>query len=151
MERIRKAWEGLARFGGRKQIRVKQHTHSHFHLVSHHTGGGKTLVLLMTANAVAGITLIIVPLLALTANLLSRVKQVAKNHVHMVTHHMDELSKSNFERVVLPQINGIDCQSSTTLILLCSPQALANNTKFREAMLACNKKSTLDGFPLQVV
>ena len=84
----------------------------------------------MTANAVAGILLIIVPLLALTANLLSRVKQVAKNNVHMITHHMDELSKSNFERTVLPQINDIDCKSSTTLILLCSPQALANNTKF---------------------
>ena len=56
----------------------------------------------MTANAVVGITLIIVPLLALTANLMSRVKQVAKNNVHMVTHHMDELSKSNFDRTVLP-------------------------------------------------
>ena len=119
---------GLGRL--EKQVSVKQHTHLHFYLLPLHAGGGKTLVLLMAANAVAGITLIIVPLLALTANLLSRVKQVAKNHVHMITHHMDELSKSNFDKTVLLQINAIECNSSTTLILLCSPQSLVYNTKF---------------------
>ena len=45
-------------------------------IVVDHTGRGKSIVLYMTAFTVTGITLIIVPLLALTANQMARIKKV---------------------------------------------------------------------------
>ena len=41
-------------------------------MVADRTGGGKSLILSMTAICVAGVTLAVVPLLALTANQLAR-------------------------------------------------------------------------------
>ena len=81
----------------------------------------------MTANIVAGITLVLVPLLALSANLVARVKQIAQKNTHIITYHMDEICKTQHENQVLRQMDDIESQSSTTMILICSPQALADN------------------------
>ena len=97
----------------------------------------------MTANIVAGITLVLVPLLALSANLVARVKQIGQKNAHIITYHMDKICKTQHQNQVLRQMDDIESQSSTTMILISSPQALADNKKFRDQLLKCHRRRTL--------
>ena len=49
-------------------------------LVVDRTGEGKSLILLLAAVMVGGITLVIIPLLALTANQMTKLKEAISDH-----------------------------------------------------------------------
>ena len=85
----------------------------------------------------------LVPLLALSANLVARVKQIGQKNAHIITYLMDEICKTQHENQVLRQMDDIESQSSTTMILISSPQALADNKKFRDQLLKCHRRGTL--------
>ena len=85
------------------------------------TGGGKSLTLMMSAITVAGISLVIVPLLSLTANQMSRIKSAVQRYGAVDAHHVDELSVSDINNKLVPKIESFDYNSTTTLFLLCSP------------------------------
>ena len=56
---------------------------------------------------------------------------------------MDEICKTQHENQVLGQMDDIEIQSSTTMILICSPQTLADNKKFRDQILKCHCRGAL--------
>ena len=112
-------------------------------LVVERTGGGKSLTLMMSAITVAGISLVIVPLLSLTANQMSRIKSAVQRYGAVDAHHVDELSVSDINNKLVPKIESFDYNSTTTLFLLCSPQCLADNHKFRRALIGGAKRKVL--------
>ena len=58
-------------------------------------------------------------------------------------HHIDEASTSDLTDKIIPRMDAISYEGSSSLILLCSPQALAEKTEFREAVFRCIQKRTL--------
>ena len=96
--------------------------------------GGKSLVLAMTAIAVGGITVIIFPLLALTANQLTRVNAAVQRYVTVAAVHIDKTSDNDLRCKAIQKMDVFDKGSSSSLLLQCSPQELAKNTVFRNAV-----------------
>jgi len=97
------------------------------------TGG--SLILYITSICVAGITLVIILLLALTANQLSRLQQAAQKYGVVSTYHLDNRSKHDLNKMILPKINGFKYESSTSMPLVCSPEFLIDTIEFRNALL----------------
>jgi len=91
---------------------------------------GESLILYMTAIVVGGMTVIIIPLLALTANQLSRLQQDVQAFDMVSTCHLDDTSKEDLNKTILPKIYSFEYESSTSMILLCSPQFIADNIAF---------------------
>lgn len=63
-------------------------------LVVDRTGGGKSLILSLAAVMVGGITYVIIPLLALTANQMAKLKEALTDDGAIEVHHLEELKKS---------------------------------------------------------
>ena len=59
----------------------------------------------MTAICVAGITLVIVPLLALTANQLARIRKTVQKYGTIDAHHIDEASMSDLMDKIIPRMD----------------------------------------------
>ena len=112
-------------------------------LVVDRTGGGKSLILQLTAVAVAGVTLVIVPLLSLTANQMARISRASSRRMSINAIHLDETSWEDVESKVIPKMESIQPDTSSSLFLLCSPQYIAANKKFCDAFLACNERGLL--------
>ena len=112
-------------------------------LVVDRTGGGKSLILQLTAVAVAGVTIVIVPLLSLTANQMARISRASSKHMSITAIHLDETSWDDVEGKVIPKLESLPPDTSESLFLLCSPQYIATNKIFRDALLACNKRGLL--------
>ena len=102
-------------------------------LVVDRTGGG--LILYMTALVVGGITLVTILLLALTANQLSRLQRSVQAFGVVSVYHLDNTPKEDLNKTILPKINLFEYESSTSMILLCSPQFIADNITFRNALI----------------
>ena len=112
-------------------------------LVVDRTGGGKSLILQLTAVAVARVTVVIVPLLSLTANQTASVSRASSKRMAITAIHLDETSWEDVEGKVLPKIEAIPKETTSSLFLLCSPQYLATNKLFCDALLACNDRGML--------
>ena len=112
-------------------------------LVVDRTGGGKSLILYMTAISVGGITLVIVPLLSLTANQLERIRQAVQKYGMVSAFNVDDISKSEMETKLIPQIEQFKYNSSSTMLLLSSPQGITDNLKLRNALLRARDREVL--------
>ena len=97
----------------------------------------------MTAICVGGITLVVIPLLALTANQLSRLRQAVQRYRSFRAVHLEEMSKDAISADLIPEMDGISYESSSTLLILCSPQILAENAEVRNALIRCARRRTL--------
>ena len=86
------------------------------------TGGGKSLILAMTAICIGGISLVLVPLLALTANQLARLSKAIQKYGVVSAHHMDEISAKDLREQIIPMMDTMRYDSSSTRLLLCLPQ-----------------------------
>ena len=112
-------------------------------LVVDRTGSGKSLILQTVATCVGGITLVIVPLLSLTANQLSRLELAGQNHGSVKAVHLDETPDALVRSVVIPKMKGMRGDGSDTLVLFCSPQYLVDHHVFRAALLDCHRRRIL--------
>ena len=112
-------------------------------LVVDRMGSGKSLILQTVATCVGGITLVIVPLLSLTANQLSRLKLAGQDHGSVKAVHLDETPDALVRSVVIPKMKGMRGDGSDTLVLFCSPQYLVDHHVFRAARLGCHRHHTL--------
>ena len=104
---------------------------------------GESLTLYLTAVSVGGITLVIIPLLSLTANQLERIKTAMQEHGPVVATHLDDAGKNDVKENVIPKMDTFPCDSSTTLMILCSPQYIAENVDFRNALLRARDRNVL--------
>ena len=112
-------------------------------LVVDRTGGGKSLILSLAAVMVGGITYVIIPLLALTANQMAKLKEALTDDGAIEVHHLDELKKSAVRTKLIPRMLAMSSESSTTMFLLSSPQYLAGDALFRNALVQCQAQRTL--------
>jgi superfamily II DNA helicase RecQ len=71
------------------------------------TGGGKFSVLLLTAALVGKITLVLIPLLALTASQLSKLNVAVQPYGTINCVHLDETSPGDLAQTVLPKMERI--------------------------------------------
>ena len=93
------------------------------------TGGGNSLILFMTVNSVGGILLVVILLLSLTANQLSRIKKAAQGYGIITAHHLDDTSSMDLEKKIILRMDTFSYHSSSLMLLLCSPQYLAEDSK----------------------
>lgn len=89
------------------------------------TGGGKSLILILfltaTAFAVSCVSLVIVPLLSLTAIQIMRIKITVQKKCSSEAHHLDNLSPSIFQGEIIPRMDSFHHRSSSVMFCLCSP------------------------------
>ena len=96
---------------------------------------------------VGGITLIIsIPLLALTANQMMKLKEAISDHGAIEVHHLDELKKVQVNTKLIPRMLGIcrmihPLQSSSCL--LSSQQYLAKKLLMWNALVQFQSRQTL--------
>ena len=109
------------------------------------TGSGKSHILRMVGTMTGGIVLAIVPLLSLTADQMKRLRKAHVAHASVETHHLDEYGNDSKEvvDVIIPRMNAICYNSSSTAFLLASPQFIAESPMFRKALLECYERKTL--------
>ena len=112
-------------------------------LVVDRTGGGKSLILQTVATCVGAITLVIVLLLSLTANQLSRLESANQDHGSVKAVHLDDTPDALVRSSLLPKMEEITVDGSETLVLFCSPQYLVEHDSFRGALLRCHQRRTL--------
>ena len=106
-------------------------------------GGGKTHIMRMIATMVAGVALVIVPLLSLTADLLGGLREGSSTDALVEAHHVDELPADVVRDTLVPHLDSLDANSSSLIFLLCLPQELSENGILRAAMLRCHGRGVL--------
>ena len=91
-------------------------------LVVDRTGGGKSHILRMTVVMVNGIILVIVPLLALTANQMANIMNAMQVDGSIEAHNLDDTSRTALHDIVIPRMDKIPYDTSSKIFLLSSPQ-----------------------------
>ena len=99
------------------------------------TGGGKSLITFMSAVTVAGISLLIIPLLSLTANQLSHIKKAVSKYRIVTAHHLNDLSSTDLNDSIIPMMDAFPYESLSTMLLLCSPQFIIEHPAFKDALI----------------
>ena len=84
-------------------------------------GGGKSLILHTVAVCVGGVSLVLVSLLALMADQLSRIQSASQRHGLVWVVHLDEVPDSLVRSSLLPKMTALDKGGADTLLLYCSP------------------------------
>ena len=112
-------------------------------IVIDHTGGGKSHILRMLAKMVNGIILVIIPLLALTADQMANVINAIQLHGSFESHYFDNTSRSAITNGIIPRIHKIGYDMSSTMFLFLSPQLIIKNLEILAALLCYHAKQTL--------
>ena len=89
------------------------------------------------------IALVIVRLLSLTTNQLSRLKRASHTYDFVKNVHLEETPEKLVLSSLLPTMQQSMGDSSETLLLFCFPQYLADTGVFRNALLQCHHRRTL--------
>ena len=97
----------------------------------------------MIATFVGGVNVVIVPLLALTADQMSKIEEALQDCGSVAAVHLDELSRSAIRDEVITRMNDIGYDSESTLFIFTSPQKLANNPDILNALFVCHARQTL--------
>ena len=97
----------------------------------------------MAATFLGGIVVVIVPLLALTADQISKIDEANQDRGSMKAVHLDELSSETIDNVVVPRMHAIGYDSQSTLFLFTSPQKLATTPSILDALFICHARQTL--------
>ena len=84
----------------------------------------------MTAISVEMISLVIIPLFSFTINQLSRIEKAAQRYGTITAHHLDDTSSMDLEQKIIPRMDTFSYHSSSLMLLLCSPQYLAEDSKW---------------------
>ena len=87
------------------------------------TGGGKTHITRVVGCVKRGVVLIIVPLLALSADQLAKFKEGSQAYGTAETHHMDEVVKESRAKVfvLMRRIHHLERDTASTIFVICSP------------------------------
>ena len=109
------------------------------------TGSGKSLTLRMVGTFTGGVCVVFVPLLALTADQMHAIKSADQRYASFEAVHMDEIPSSSdaLGGDIIPRLDGIGANSSSTLYCFTSPQYIVDNPSFLNALLRCHERRTL--------
>ena len=112
-------------------------------LLVERTGGGKSLTMQMVLTMIGGIALIIVPLLALTADQVEKIRRANRSFGSVEAHHTDDLDESFIRERLIPRMMEISNSTTSSMHIFCSPQDLVNKAYLRIALLECYRRKTL--------
>ena len=112
-------------------------------LLVERTGGGKSLTMQMVLTMIGGIALIIVPLLALTADQVEKIRRANRSFGSVEAHHTDDLDESFIRERLIPRMMEISDSTTSSMYIFCSPQDLVNKAYLRIALLECYRRKTL--------
>ena len=112
-------------------------------LVCERTGGGESIMLYLSAVCVAGITVVIIPLLSLTANQLSRIRKAIQKYGIVIAYNLDAASRADIKNKIIPKLDNYSYSSSISMLLSCSPQSIADNTQFMNPLLRAQDREVL--------
>ena len=93
---------------------------------------------------VNGIILVIIPLLALTnADQMANIMNALQIDGLIEAHNLDGTSRSALRDIIIPRMDEIQYDTSSTMFLLSSPQYFVDNPLFLQAVLRCYRQRTL--------
>ena len=78
----------------------------------------------MAATFLGGIAVVIVPLLALTADQISKIEEANQDRGSIKAVHLDKLLSATIDNEAVPRMHAIGYNSQSTLFLFTSPQKL---------------------------
>ena len=109
------------------------------------TGAGKTHILRTLGVIERGIILIFIPLLTLSADVMSKFTCANQNFGAVTVQHLDELFDANKQVYydLLERCHGLRRSTTTTVFIFMSPQFLINHPKAREVFIECSHRTTL--------
>ena len=109
------------------------------------TGGGKTHVLCLVGVIEKGMTLIFIPLLALSADVMKKFGTANQRWGTVDVQHIDELHDTNKPGYLrlLERIRGMTRRTTSSLFLFVSPHFLVEHPEAAEALLDAARMRTL--------
>jgi superfamily II DNA helicase RecQ len=109
------------------------------------TGAGKTHILRTLGVIERGIVLIFIPLLTLSADVMSKFTCANQNFGAVAVQHLDELFDAN-KRVycdLLERCRGLLQSTTTSVFIFLSPQFLINHPEARDVFIKCSHRTIL--------
>jgi superfamily II DNA helicase RecQ len=109
------------------------------------TGAGKTHILQTLGVIERGIILIYIPLLTLSADVMSKFTCADQKFGAVAVQHLDELFDANKQVYydLLEQCRGLRWSTTTTVFIFVSPQFLINHPEARKVFIECSHRTTL--------
>ncbi len=109
------------------------------------TGAGKTHILRTLGVIERGIILIFIPLLTLSADVMSKFNCANQNFGAVAVQHLDELFNANKHVYynLLERCRGLLWSTTTTVFIFLSPQFLINHPEARDVFIECSHCTTL--------
>ena len=109
------------------------------------TGAGKTHILRTLGVIERGIILIFIPLLTLSADVMSKFTSADQQFGAISVYHLDELFDANKHVYsdLLKRCSGLLRATTTTIFIFLSPQFLINHPEAREVFIGCSHRTTL--------
>ena len=107
-------------------------------LLVRRTGDGKSAVIFGAATLLKGVSIVVVPLLGLGVDLVGRVNSGARPSARVFAFHLDELRGGEQAELVgfLRRVAAAGDLPDATVLLVCSPQALAPDRSWLAPVLA---------------
>ena len=97
----------------------------------------------MVGTMAAALSLVLVPLLSLTANLLEGLREGSSANALVEAHHVDELPADVVRKTLVPRLDSLQADFSSIIFLLCLPQDLTMNGILRAVILRCLGRGVL--------
>ena len=97
----------------------------------------------MAGVMVNSIILVIVPLLTLTADQMANIISAIQEHGSVEAQHLDDLTPSQLRDDIVPRMDEIKYNSSSTMFIFTSPQQLVEHPFILDAILRCHARQTL--------
>jgi len=109
------------------------------------TGAGKTHILRTLSVIERGIILILIPLLTLSADVMSKFTCANLKFGAVTVQHLDELIDANKQVYynLLERCHGLRRSTTTTVFICMSPQFLINHPEAHNVFIHCSHRTTL--------
>ena len=109
------------------------------------TGGGKTHIVRTIGVIEKGIVLIFIPLLTLSADVLTKFIDSNKNYGTITVQHLDELRENNFSKYqkFLQTCEDMQRSTTSTIFVFLSPQFLVNHDDARQVFIRASHRRTV--------
>ena len=97
----------------------------------------------MVATMVNGVILVIIPLLALTADQISNTTTAIQDHGSEEAHHLDDTTPAIIRGEIIPRMEQIPYNTSSTMVIFSLPQFIVKNSSILKAIPRCHARQTL--------
>lgn len=97
------------------------------------TGGGKSLLVLGAAVLLMGITIVLQPLIAVSADQARSAAEFGADESDLLAFHIDDLTHADAKRLI-EVLNNLESRAQGTFVLYMSPQSLLEGTQWAKVL-----------------